>query len=426
MDSINGVTATEIITAIKAFIPEVEDNNETLTISFANNNVYDNRTYTKKELPYSEIDTAIESIRIGTINGFAFKNGKRFEYAIRQSEYNVRPYFLDPSRLDILKTSVSDVQYEIQKPSATYILLLTYLLWKKGYSREYQLPRYIYADDAGFVDIIAKTLTVRSVVAITFEKERGIRWLSKAADAYRFNLSYNYNIVYVAEHFEPMHRPFSKRDIVGQLSPYKSYRDNLVRYYYQGVETRSPLMQYIAFYHVIEYFFQDISRDEIFQELQDQITSPSFLPTRKRDIETLWNSMRRITRKQNEAGVWNEKEALLRVIKRFIPELDKLRMAIIRLDDNSIEYMAHNMVPFVDADESEYVDFTKSSNDVYIAIQKRVYGVRNSIVHSKEGDKRRFIPFDDDKHLKKEVPLVKAVAELIIISNADDLEYDSN
>lgn len=51
------------------------------------------------------------------------------------------------------------------------------------------------------------------------------------------------------------------------------------------------------------------------------------------------------------------------------------------------------------------------------------YATRNAVVHSKYGERLRYEPFKHDKHLGKEIPLMRAVAEEIIISSADRINY---
>lgn len=49
-----------------------------------------------------------------------------------------------------------------------------------------------------------------------------------------------------------------------------------------------------------------------------------------------------------------------------------------------------------------------------------------SIVHSKEGEESRYEPFKHDKFLAKEIPLMRAVAEEIIINSATPLEIKTD
>ena len=55
--------------------------------------------------------------------------------------------------------------------------------------------------------------------------------------------------------------------------------------------------------------------------------------------------------------------------------------------------------------------------------ERAVYFTRNALVHSKSSkNKERYKPYKDERDLQKEIPLVKAVAEAIIINSSDMLE----
>ena len=56
-------------------------------------------------------------------------------------------------------------------------------------------------------------------------------------------------------------------------------------------------------------------------------------------------------------------------------------------------------------------------------LKKRIYSVRNALVHSKEGNEIKYTPIKDDLHIKKEIPLIKFLAEQIIINSATIIDY---
>ena len=56
---------------------------------------------------------------------------------------------------------------------------------------------------------------------------------------------------------------------------------------------------------------------------------------------------------------------------------------------------------------------------VYTQVARRIYFVRNSLVHSKSGkNQERYKTYKDEQSLEKEIPLVQSVAELIIINSS--------
>ena len=67
-------------------------------------------------------------------------------------------------------------------------------------------------------------------------------------------------------------------------------------------------------------------------------------------------------------------------------------------------------------------DFDNTPEKIYNSIKNRVYLVRNAIAHSKEGDKLRYEPFKHDKDLQKEIPLIRAISEEIIINSSKPID----
>lgn len=111
---------------------------------------------------------------------------------------------------------------------------------------------------------------------------------------------------------------------------------------------------------------------------------------------------------------------MLLCLKKYIPDLDTLKTSIITIDSSAVEYYKNNHVEF--ACESKSINFEDVPEKAYSDIRDRIYAVRNAIVHSKEGDKLRYEPFKHDKQLAKEIPLIRSVAEEIIISSAKPIE----
>ena len=164
------------------------------------------------------------------------------------------------------------------------------------------------------------------------------------------------------------------------------------------------------------------SEDEAFQVISNFITRPSFSPYKQEDVRNFYNIIKKKMRDQRDDGVWNEKNGLLLCLKRYIPDPSILKASIDRIDSTAIEYYRTTLVPF--ADDGKIINFDEDQEKIYVAIRDRIYATRNAIVHSKHGERLRYEPFKHDKHLGKEIPLIRAVAEEIIITSADSINYN--
>lgn len=167
-------------------------------------------------------------------------------------------------------------------------------------------------------------------------------------------------------------------------------------------------------------FFQAVAEDGAFKEIEDFITHPAFSPRKKEDMRRFYNKIRKIMYTQKENDVWDEKVGFLLCLKKYIPDLDALKSTINAIDSSAIEYYKSTEVSF--ADDGCKINFDASPENVYANIRNRVYSVRNSIVHSKEGERLKYEPFKHDKDLTKEIPLMRAIAEEIIINSSKPID----
>ena len=251
--------------------------------------------------------------------------------------------------------------------------------------------------------------------------------------SYLFKVSYNQNIVFTLvdlfDNKDNLMRRTTERE--GSLFPNKKYIDELISYYNQGVSSSVPLIQYLAYYHVAEFFFNKISLDDICDEIKKAIVHPSFSPHNSTKVEDLYRTIRAKVRNQNDEGVWKEKEAFLLCLKEYIRNIDTLKNAIESIDINAIKRYSEKDISFIskpdpkDADDinKKYIINFDDLNSVHTNIRNRIYSVRNAIVHSKEGEKLRYEPVKHDDELSKEIALVRAVAEEIIVNSAMDLKF---
>lgn len=241
--------------------------------------------------------------------------------------------------------------------------------------------------------------------------------------SYLFNIAFNYGYAIDIASFPFRERTFLNsrlRGSDGQIFPYKQYNSEIVKYYYQGLSTDIPFAQYLAFYHVIEYFFQSITERDIFDEITTTITSPDFSPYRKDSVRSFYKKIKKKINEQKEDGIGNEKNALKLCLLEYVKDLTHLEDSLKRIDENAIEYYTKNSVVF--ADDGKIIDFSSSAENVYKSVCDRIYSIRNAIVHSKESEKKRYTPFKHDKELKKEIPLIRAVAEVVIINSAKQID----
>lgn len=233
--------------------------------------------------------------------------------------------------------------------------------------------------------------------------------------SYYFNISYNYNecILRVANISKRRRRRGVYNE--GQLAPLRIYNSQLMDYYNQGVAADTAFSQYLAFYHVLEFFFQTIIEEDTLNYIKDTLTKPSFSALSKRELLSFVKGIKKKLSNQKEKSSQGEQFALELCLEKYLTISD-LTARLNLFDCECINYYKGNKVSF--AQESIEIDFDNEKT-VISRLSQRIYSVRNAIVHSKDCDKLRYQPFDNDDELRKEIPLIKSIAEIVIINTAE-------
>ncbi len=182
-----------------------------------------------------------------------------------------------------------------------------------------------------------------------------------------------------------------------------------------GVASDNPSLEFLSYYHVAEHFFEAVFNDDLINQVKEMITLPDFSYRRKNDIRKLiWSVTKRI-KLQNETVTFSEQEALKLTLKKYV-DLQLLKEQLTEYDESLIEYHRTTEVAFSNGPSLNLED--EDSERALSSAATRIYRTRNAIVHSKEGERGKYIPFQHDRALVKEVPLLRFVAELIIIETS--------
>lgn len=197
--------------------------------------------------------------------------------------------------------------------------------------------------------------------------------------------------------------------------PRRIYNNDLVLHYQKGISSDSSDHKYISFYHVIEHFFEKIYNEDIVNEIRNHITTPSFSYRKDKNIKDLVTLIKKRLKYKNDEFYINELEALELTLRRYV-DLDELKLELEAYESSIIEYFRSNEVSF---SKGNRVNFNSGTDECYKNLANRIYKNRNSIVHSKENEKNKFVPFRDEKILSRELIILRLVVEKIIINSSE-------
>lgn len=149
-------------------------------------------------------------------------------------------------------------------------------------------------------------------------------------------------------------------------------------------------------------------------DLTDKLTHPDFSYKDEDKVFELATFVKKRMNMNDQTGQGNELESLKYVIKEYV-EIEQLKDKLEAESVGIVNYYQNNKVLFANAPVIAWND----SEGVYAKLAKRIYYTRNALIHSKSGKNReRYRPYKDEKILRFEIPLVKVIAELIIINSS--------
>ncbi|WP_417263387.1 hypothetical protein [Celeribacter sp.] len=202
-----------------------------------------------------------------------------------------------------------------------------------------------------------------------------------------------------------------RRDDTEVQFPRLKYDRELVSYYSLGLGTDSLVLSFLAFYNILEFLFTKVVEEELHKKLKDAIASPTFSHTKPAKLRELTTLVKKYEQRIDELS------ALKLVLKTYFDASEII--------DWINDYEERNGTVFSEEKEifSRRQKIDLNSQQVMSSLANRIYGIRNALVHNKEGEIARFIPFSgQEKILENETQLIKFLAEQIIHRTASDLK----
>lgn len=326
----------------------------------------------------------------------------------------------------VFNDEVNNVEYTLGNISVQFtIFLINRLMQSKpnirrrfrGIINSTIVSRNIEEVDSffGFLQLLLrKTETLR----ITSSSTMDLKEFKKLADSLTFELAYNtgYAITqmkYIEEY--PVSLRVNRRNNLEESeAPKREYNSDLIYHYQLGLSTHHPALKFISFYHILEYYFNIVYTEKMIENVKFLITKPSFSAKRDTDIDRLIKEIRnnfKIEPESNSAK--NEIEALKLVLNNYL-DLESLITSIKGYDEDLYRYYSSKKVDF---SQGVIINF----NDVksaYGNLANRIYKTRNAVIHSKAYERERYIPFEHESQLLKEIPLIQFIAEEIILKTS--------
>ena len=179
-------------------------------------------------------------------------------------------------------------------------------------------------------------------------------------------------------------------------------------YWYAISAHQMPLMQFLAFYQAIEYFFPIYSEYEAKRTIQGVLRSPSFRVDRDADIARLLQTVR----SSGGRGYGDELSQLNATLRECISEAD-LRTYLSKNQKRRKFFSGSKLL------KVHRIPLDAPSADIVKDVAERVYVLRCRIVHTKVShrgeESEPLLPYTTEEHnLQFDIALMKFLAFRVI------------
>jgi hypothetical protein len=195
---------------------------------------------------------------------------------------------------------------------------------------------------------------------------------------------------------------------------YEYDRDPLNLYWYAKSASEMPLLQFLAYYQVLEFYFPTYSRKETSKVVTNILKDTTFDPNRDLDVNKVISAvLSRMGR-----GYADEKQQLRATIQACV-ESEEIRQFIEERDYIKDYFRSDfkKLSPLkVSVDNKEL--------DLKDQIAERLYDIRCKIVHTKSGEAEaeRIIPFTEEESLLPiEIDIIEFISRKALVSGSSKL-----
>lgn len=201
-----------------------------------------------------------------------------------------------------------------------------------------------------------------------------------------------------------------------QFPKYQYDQVPLSLYWYGRGASRMPLLEYLAYYQVIEYYFPVYSLEQACRKIEIIIKNPSFGVDRDMD------KIRNIIRTEKSSGLENEQSQLKATINACIMDESDLRELI-----SGLHQKGDSPLTMKTSLSQQQLSLHENAPAVQEQVAARIYDIRCKIVHTKkggkEGEAELLLPYSKEAGLLyDDIILIRFVAQRVLIAASRPLE----
>ena len=349
-------------------------------------------------------------------------------YSTTQYEVAVKSRWFPRGREITLKDEVNGIKYCLGKASLLYIVMVCNrmcedeaLMNEMIRSKPMVVP-FLPSRDISVEDFIDRYFRINTI-KIEADKETRLNTFVQFCNSFEYLYMYKTrrSVMKIANLSELYERSGGGRSRVGEIGepPRRTVNPATLEYYAMAVNAEDPFTAYISFYHILEYYFDEVYKKKIVDDMKNKLTNPSFSYKNEKQIYELAKWIGKKMKNDDKDGRGNELDSLKYVLEEYVPIADLIKS----LDEWNVglkDYYQSKNVVFNGSSKGRIA--WSDNMGVYTNISNRIYYTRNALVHSKSDQSdKQYKPQKHKSALVKELPLIQVIAELILFKDGEPL-----
>lgn len=304
-----------------------------------------------------------------------------------------------------------NIRFEFDKSEDNYIVSVG------GASVEYAIlsfsshgmPRFEYA---------RRRPTIRIENIEVSSHDQAQRILEKVGNAILFKLDLTSNIGYKLSEDREIRRAYFRRkkqsyELDKSFPNYEYDSEAMSLYWYAKSAVDMPLLQFLALYQILEFYFPIFSHKEAHHQIKNIIKDPRFNPNKDSDITKVLTT---ISQNKSQIGFGSEIEQLKSTLQNCITS-EELREQI-ENDQEMNEFYKDKKSKSL---ASKNFSLANKNADLVTECAERIYEIRCRVVHTKASDKNYelLLPSSPElKHLIFDITILETLAKKALISTS--------
>lgn len=260
------------------------------------------------------------------------------------------------------------------------------------------------------------TIRIENIEVTTHDQAKRI--LEKVGNSLLFKLDITSNIGYKLAEDREIRRSYLRRkkqehDLDKSYPTYEYDSEPMSLYWYAKSAIDMPLLQFLALYQILEFYFPIFSQKDAHHQIKNIIKDPRFNPNKDSDITKILGA---INNNKSGIGFGSELEQLKSTIQNCITT-EELR-DLIDGDEEMVEFFKDKKSKSLSA---KGLSLANKNADLIAECAERIYEIRCRVVHTKASDKNYdlLLPSSPElKHLVFDISILETIAKKVLVSTS--------